>query len=40
MQRWIDVEFARLKRSMLLWMLAMQAPIYAVLIYVVMKRGL
>jgi hypothetical protein len=32
-------EFQRYKRSMLLWMLAMQAPTYAALIYVILKIG-
>jgi len=33
-------EFARHKRSMLLWNLAMQAPVYATLIYLAMRLGL
>ena len=32
-------ELARSKRSILLWILAMQAPIYAALIYLTMKAG-
>ena len=32
-------EFQRFKRSMLWWMLAMQAPTYAALIYLLIKVG-
>lgn len=33
-------EFMLHKRSMLLWIVAMQAPTYAALIYIAMKLGL
>jgi hypothetical protein len=32
-------EFQRFKRSILLWILAMQAPTYAALIYLLLKVG-
>jgi len=32
-------EFARHRRSMLLWVVAMMAPNYAALIYIMMKLG-
>ena len=33
-------EFGLHKRSLLMWMLVMQAPTYAALIYILMKLGL
>ena len=36
---YLHEEFVRHKRSMLLWQLVMQAPVYAALIYIAMKLG-
>jgi len=36
---YLHEELRRFKRSMLLWMVAMQAPTYAALIYLLMKVG-
>ena len=36
---YLHEEFQRFKRSILLWMLAMQAPIYAALIYILIRIG-
>jgi hypothetical protein len=33
-------EFQRFKRSMVLWIVVMLAPVYATLIYVVMRLGM
>jgi hypothetical protein len=36
----LQTELRLHKRGMLAWMIAMQAPVYAALIYIVMKLGL
>jgi hypothetical protein len=38
-KEYLHEELRRLKRGMLLWMLVMQAPTYAGLIYLMMKVG-
>jgi hypothetical protein len=39
-REYLHEELSRFKRSILLWVLAMQAPTYAILIYVSMKLGI
>ena len=36
---YLHEEFQRFKRSILLWVLAMQAPVYAALIYMLLRMG-